>query len=489
MSEDWKNIYAKPKEITDQNLTSYGELITANAIPIIAADAVYNFIPSNFRSFTSLSGATGITSNGMFYAECGTTSLGYAAIQSFRSINHKIGQSAEIVFAAYFDDAAALTWQGVGGFNIGDEMSFGLNGLEFGVWHRYGGFAHVSNLNLTVGAGGAETVTLTLNSVAYNIPVTVGTVQHNAREIAEWLTSNADVWNAEQNNDDVIISATSDGAKDGTYSISSTGTLAGTISTTKSGVTKTSDFKPMSEWNGTIPDEFDYTKGNSYRIQYQNGFGNIHYFIEDHNSGQWVRVHTVKNLNEKTNTNLTNPSVRCGMYAASIGGTTNVSPKVAHISGKIYGQVQPIRNPRSVKNSKSISTTLTNILTIRNKRVFNGRINQVEIEPLAITLANTGTKTAEFQIRTNCSVAGDINYEDAGNNLVSEIDVSGTTASEDGILIDAYEVTPNNSESITLTDFNIRIPPTLRITISAKQLAGGSAGDLSAKLTYYEDIA
>lgn len=170
-----------PGQITSP-LTGFGEVNVAQNNAFIQASATYNFLPSNFRDFTSGTGSTEVA-NKLFVCKTGTGVGGYGAIQSFRALNYKPGSSGLARFTALFESNAANSWQGVGLVNLGDELSFGYNGNSFGIWHRYGGLAEVRTLTITGAATGSETLTLTLNGVAYSIPLTSGSVEHNAWEI------------------------------------------------------------------------------------------------------------------------------------------------------------------------------------------------------------------------------------------------------------------------------------------------------------------
>jgi len=110
---------------TDNQKTAFGELSVAQDTPFIQNTAVYGFIPTNFREYTSLSGTTGVT-NRMFTVTTGTTIYGYGAIQSFRSLNYNAGQGGSAKFTALFQNNAASSWTGVGLVNLSDELSFAL---------------------------------------------------------------------------------------------------------------------------------------------------------------------------------------------------------------------------------------------------------------------------------------------------------------------------------------------------------------------------
>lgn len=466
--------------------TSFGETVIAENHPVIELTASYNLIPANARSFTATGGST-TAANRLFKVSTGTSIGGYGAIQSFRSVKAKAGQSVMSCFTGFFESNVENSWQGIGLISIGDELSFGYNGTDFGIWHRYGGLAEVRTITVTGAAGGAENLTLTLNDVAYTIPLTAGTVQHNAYEIAAWLNTNQSVWAADQLDDAVIINALSDGAKSGTYSFSSS-TATGTITQDTEGVTKTSDHIPQEEWNGTNV-SIDPSKGNVYQIIYQNmGFGESLFYIEDPATTDFVKVHTIRTANSQTTTALGNPSLRVGMYGVSLGSTTNLNVYVDAFSAFIQGSSDKTRNPRSYANTQTLSTTnFTNIMTLRNRRTYNGIVNQVEIEPLRLSIASEVNKNVIIEVRATTNTGVEQDYQTIGTNLVSDIDTTAFQSFSGGRLLDSFTVSPSGEGKSNLKELEIQVPPSLNFIIQARR-TGGASGDVTATLTWYEDL-
>lgn len=466
-------------------LTAFGDLQTASLTAFIQNTGVYGLIPNNFREYTSFSGTTGVTDR-MFTVTTGTTIYGYGAIQSFRALNYNAGQGGLARFTALFPNNVASSWTGVGLVNLSDELSFGYNGTTFGIWHRYDGVAECRTIAVTGASGGSTNLTLTLNSVGYTIPLTAGTVQHNAYEIATWLNANQSVWTADQIDDDVIIVAQSDGAKSGTYTFSHA-TATGTITQNTAGATKTSDHIAKSSWNVNTASWLDPTKGNVYQIAYQYlGFGDIKFSVENPETGNFDVVHIIKYANAETTPSLRNPSLRFGIYAASVGSTTDLTVQCASVGLFVQGEIQKTRNPRAVKNTQSVSTSFTNVLTLRNRKTYNSLYNQIEVEPINITISTESSQNTEIEIRTNATFSGDTNFQNAGTNLVTDIDTTANTITN-GTLLASFALGSKGSQTINLASFGIRIPPSLKFTVSAR-VTSGAASNVTATLTYYEDL-
>jgi len=470
------------------SLTSFGETVTAQNTPIIEGNAVYGLVPANFREFTNASGTTGVEGR-LFKTTTGATVGGFGAIQSFRFVKAKAGQSAMARYSGYFENGGvADSQQGIGLISIGDEFSFGYNGETFGIWHRYNGLAEVRTIEVTGASGGSTNLTLTLNGVTYTIPLTAGTVQHNAYEIADWLNTNQTVWAADQLDDIVIINALSDGAKSGSYSFSHA-TATGTITLNTAGVTKTSDFIAQTSWNANKLTALDPTKGNVYQITYQNmGFGETLFYIEDPVTADFINVHTIRSVNTTTTRSLGNPALRCGMYCASFGSTTDIAVYADAFSAFVQGTVQKTSNPRSFSNTQTLSTTnFTNVLTLRNRRTYNSYANQVEIEPLRLTVASEINKNVIVRIISLSDTGTEQNFQSTGANLVSDVDITATTGITGGTLLDSFTIEPTGSGQSNLKELGIRVPPDLNLCILA-QRTGGASGEVSATLTWYEDI-
>jgi len=470
--------------------TAFGELSVASNTAFIQATGVYNFIPNNFRTYTSGTGASATSSDRFFICNSGTTLYGYGVVQSLRSLNYNAGQGGLIRFAGLYPSNVANSWSGIGLVTISDEFSFGYNGTAFGIWYRRNGDAEVRTITVSTPSSGSTNLTLTLNSVAYTIPLTSGTVAFNAYQIATWLNANQSAWFADQVDGTVIISATSDGAKSGTYTYSHA-TSTGSIASNTVGVTKTSTHIPQASWNednlSTWTTALDPTKGNVFQISYQYlGFGNIRFYVENPETGEFKLVHMLQYPNANTETSVQNPSLRFGMYATSVGSTTDIQVKCSSLALFVQGNISKTRNPRAVKNTQSVTTSFTNILTVRNRRTYNSIYNQVEIEPLIISLSSESTKNVEIEIRTNAVFSGATNFVNTGTNLVSDIDTTANTTSN-GTLLASFTLAGGQSQSISLKDLEIRIPPTISFTIGARVTSGASS-NVTAALTYYEDL-
>lgn len=471
-------------------LDGFGDAVMIERVrPSFQEVGYYGELSNAWDTFTSGTGTAG-TSDRMMTVTTGTTANSYGVLQSKRANVYRPGQAGVARFTAIFNDGIADSTQIIGMLGLGDGYFFGYNGTSFGIMHRYGGLAESHIITVTNPAGASTDLTLTLNSVAYTIPLTSGTAEHNAYEIATWLESNQTLWRAFQNDATVYVIAQIDGALSGTYSYSHA-TSTGTITQQIAGVTKTEEWIPFAEWSeyGSV-DWINPQFGNVYMIVYPYlGFGNIKFFVQDERHGIFVLAHQIEYTNKNTLPAVGNPSFRAGVAVYSEGSTPDVALQCASFQMGMQGDRQFTRDLTAYDNIKSLTTSETNIFTIRNRFAINGYFAQAEIQPLLLSIGNDGSKTATFRIHKNASVNGEPNFSNVGTNLLmSEVDTAGTTVNNPLTTIQlSFQILVGTAIVVNLRDLDLRLNPGETLTISAYQNAGGAAGDLSASLTWYED--
>jgi hypothetical protein len=253
---------------------------------------------------------------------------------------------------------------------------------------------------------------------------------------------------------------------------------------------------PQASWNGDTMDgtgptgqNVDPTKGNVYEISFQwLGFGLVRFAIEDSNTGEFVTVHELRYANANTVPSLLNPSFPILWSAKNTTNTTNITVKGASCCAEIEGKIEYLGPTNAIGNSKtSVTTTFTNIITIRNKSTYQTLTNRTPINILKYSISVDGTKPAEFQLVKNTTLGGTPSYTDiSANTSVIEYDTAGTTLTG-GQSIDfgTLGATGSASEGNTQTTDIILLPSeTLTLAVRATQ----STTDATAAIRWVEDF-
>jgi hypothetical protein len=485
---------------SDLGRAAFGELSTISDTPVVQIDAVYGLrTKTDVETFTASGGSVGIddSTGKEFVCTSGTTQGGYGLIRSKRELRYRAGQGAETRFTARFDAPVANHLARAGLITSGNELSFGYNGgsnLAFGIFYRTGGKLEIQTLEITAAASGNETATVTLNGTTFDVAVTSGTTKHNAFELG---ASTYAGYTVTHNGSKITFAADSLGNQTGTFSLSSTGTLAGTFTETAAGQNATDTFIEQADWNidamdgaGSSGMTLDAQKGNVYKIDFQYlGYGALNFYVENSNTGLFQKVHQIKFANTYTKPSLLNPTFKIGWFSANTTGTTSKS--IYGASGALFlqGIKRPFRDIDSHENEKSISTTETNILSIRNRSEIGGTINLTEILLEYVSFAVEGTKPAVFRIYKNATLGGepDWTYHDENESPV-EYDTAGTTVTNvSGTTIELGNFALGKSDSLSwdFSKYNVVISRNDVITISGRTISGTS--DMLASISWLED--
>ena len=144
------------------------------------------------------------------------------------------------------------------------------------------------------------------------------------------------------------------------------------------------------------------------------------------------------------------------------------------------------RNPRAITNTQSIATTETAILILRNRRTYNGFINQVEIEPQIVSVSSEANKNTIFRVRAIENFTSEVDFQTAGTNLVGDV-AKTSVAFSGGRLLAAEIVSPGQGTKFNLKELNVRAPPGLHLIITGEKISG-TAADMTASITWFEDL-
>lgn len=468
--------------VKEPQTCAFGELQVANLRTITQISAVYGILDN---AVTIESGTGSVSaSNELFTCSTGVSSSGTAAIQTARQLAYKAGQGGLCRITALFTEGVANSQQIAGLITAEDRLCFGYDGATFGILRGHDGKAENNHLTITTPASGSENATLTVDGTNYTVPLTAGTAEHNAYEIATSMATQDLLHEYESVGDEVRILSIIDGPE-GAYAFTSA-TAVGTISQEVAGVAISEEWIQQANWNGTAV-TIDPTKGNVYQIQFQYlGFGAIKFFIEDSETGDFVLVHTIQYSNTSISTSVSNPTFRVGWAAQNRGNTTDIVTKGASCGAFIEGDGKQSDDTRcKFVEATGIGTTETTILTMRNSFEFKNRVNRVELQPILLTLGTDTAKTATFIIRKNPEITGDVIYSEIDPN--SPLHVSEDNNSVTGGKIMMAFNANNGSFPLAELEGKLLFLPRDVLTISAK-VSSGAASEMQASFTFREDF-
>lgn len=470
----------------DSDRSAFGDNLVATAEPITQLSGQYG-TPSTAETFNA-TGGTVTNENNMFVLKTGTSIGGYGVLRTKRPTVYREGQGLTGRFTAIFDSENAVenSLQFAGFFNVQDTIAFGYRGTNFGIIHDSYGVQETRTLTIT--SSGNGTLTLTLNSINYSIPITSGTVNHNAYEISAWMndSANQSVWNVQQIEDTVVFQNKNAAAAAGTYSISGT-TLAGTFSTQATGAAKEAVTVNQSSWNGEdVSSWFDPSKSNIYMIKLAYlGFGAFKFYIANEETGEFVLVHTIIN-NSRAKPSISNRALKIGWTAASLGSTTDITVKGASCATFVDGESRLLVPSLAHSNSNNaVSTSFVAILTIAIKQNFKGKAALGRCVPIALEISSDSTKETRFQIVKNATL-GETDFQDHGENDLVVYDTIAHTLSSDREFY-AGSIGAGGSKKVDLSKLNIDVLLGDTVTVFAR-VVSGSASNVTASLVWKEDL-
>ena len=478
-------------------VTAFGELMTESMTPVIQMSALYGLLPKG-RTVEIGSGTAGANEN-LFFASTGAATNSSSAVFSERQLHYKPGQGALARGTAMFDTPANGNIQRWGLQTAADGYVFGYNSSSvFGISRIYGGHVAIQKLTITTPASGSENATITIDGTGYTVPLTAGTAVHNTNEIANSLNSQIPLWRFSQNNGFVICRSLLDDPITGAFTLSSS-TAVGTFSEIADSNEVSVDFIPQTSWNvdkmdgtGVSGMTLDQQKGNVYQIAFQYlGFGNIHFFIENSENGDFQEVHQIKYTNNNIIPSVGNPTFRITWSSINSTNSTDITVNGASCAAFVQGNIVHTETGRARENSKSVGiSSFLNILTIRNRTVFGTNVNLSEVIPQLVTAYADTVKGAIIEIckgtfDSPITLGGtpDFQYEDENNSVV-EYDVDGTSVTG-GKLVHSFIA--GQAGEVDLTKFDELLLSGETLTIAARAISGSSA-DVTVTLNWDEEL-
>ncbi len=467
--------------------TAFGEPVAIPITPVIQLDGLYGLQANKFETFQAFGGSADTTGT-LMRCQSGTNQYGYGVLRSRRAVRYRPGQGALARFTAAFTTGTAGYTQRAGFFTQEQALQVGFDGENFGILRQNGGKAHIEYFTLTGAASSGGNITLTLNGIAYVVPVTNASIGINAAEISEYFQANySGAWIVEHCDGVVHFVSTSVGPNAGSFSYTDTDTtgLTGTLSTVQTGVVHTDTWIYQANFNidkldGTGPSgmTIDPTKLNVYQINFRwLGAGELRFAIENPLNGNVIFFHHIHYTNQNTDVHLDNPSLKIGYVAASLGGTgTNVTVTGASLLGAVEGLIQNTSFPtaafRSTNHSPNLAKdVLHHGLSVHNRLTFADKINTREllIKKVSVSIdTNTSGNPVEVLLFYNF----DNIPSPAVQQVINEVESAAFFNDEEGVVtlgtnvpIAAFFVAGQQGDTINLEDLRIAIPPNNNITV------------------------
>lgn len=315
-------------------------------------------------------------------------------------------------------------------------------------------------------------------------------------------------WEVYANGNKVTFIAFNAETRTGTYVFATGGTgmvidSGETVTQELAGVAQTDSWIAQTNWNvdkangdAQLP-VIDVTKGNVYRITYQwLGFGSIYFFIENPQTGEFVKVHEIQYSNSATTTSIQNPKLPLCCHVRNMGNTTSLTLQVPSMVALLSGQ-PPLEHPavHAVSGTQTINAAdFTTIISLRNTLVVtdadsNKIFNTVNAVLTNCALFNNSGKTAEFRLYRNPTLEGSIAWTSAGTIIESSNDIAtiDTTDTSQVLLYSLY-ISSGSSAILNESDVKELIRPGDVITVCAQLTATPVSNDIGVSLRWYEDF-
>lgn len=405
--------------------TAFGELMAITMTPVIQADMIHGLDPDQFTMDEVNGGSVTVTANSTWQVASGTQANGYARLKTSRFLRYQPGQGAIGRWTAAFTVTGTTKlaagvdniYQLAGFYGREDGYAFGYSGdpahTEIGVLHRYGGRVEIRTLTINTAPTGNQNITITLNGVAYVVAVVAGSTGETAGRISVGLQAISDAnnrWDIQYCASTVTFCYYTSGERNGTYSLSSsgTGTLAtGTFSRSQIGATPTDAWTYVGDWNGTVVN-FDPSKLNLYSVDFRwLGAGRVRFMMEDPATGEMVVVHTQKWGSTSLIPHLIKPNLRISYRAGSTSGAT-ASRNVVVTGASCMAGVEGIINQTGhsegwydINSTNRAKDTVWHLISVQNPYIRTNGLNTSQLIIQDLTVAAQGADPSVIYVVVN----------------------------------------------------------------------------------------
>lgn len=376
---------------------------------------------------------------------------------------------------------------------------FGYYGTTFGIIYVPRNVRQLHKITVGTASSDVQSVTVTLGSVAYSVPVTAnGSTAATAWEIASFdYTTQFPGWVMSAVGSDVYVGCLQADAIPGTFDISFPTSGAATISQLWAGDASSTSFVPQTSWNIDVLDGsgsvnnpsgslLDTTKGNLFYVQFQYlGFGFIEFGIEDPATTEMIPVHRIKYANSNILPNFSNPTLPFVVSSRNTTCTSAISLKTASCAGFVQGKIYRLSTVTATNVIKEVvDTTNTYVFSVRSAFVWSGRFNQKSIIPMMINVSNFGANFVQVYVYRYSTLDNNAQFAPIEDWSVAELDTSSTSFSGGQLKVTAG-VCSGQDVTIDMDDIDIAVEQNSAITVIAKAVGGTSS--ISCSFTYAEE--
>ena len=176
-----------------------------------------------------------------------------------------------------------------------------------------------------------------------------------------------------------------------------------------------------------------------------------------------------------------------GIQAINTTNNTNIVVRCGSVGVFIVGKRERIGSTYGVNNFKSVATTDTNIVTVRNNTTINGVTNQSQIRIRSLSVSTVAAVPVVFKLIKNTTLGGVPAYTNIdATNSCAAFDVAGTTVTGGNVQFNTT-VGANGNVFVDLTEFDIFLAPSETLTCTAATISGAAANHVVA-INWNEDI-
>jgi hypothetical protein len=230
----------------------------------------------------------------------------------------------------------------------------------------------------------------------------------------------------------------------------------------------------IDKFDGTGPSgmNVNYQLGNNYIIQEQWPFGVVNFYIQEEKTGSRYLAHKLSVINNSLTTLTQTPAYPLIVSSSNSSSSSNVSIQLAGMYASVEG-IPRILGPRFNFELSQVqtSTSYSYACTIRNKTIFNSKINYNLMSIKNIT-CSTDVRGVVFTTFKNSTITGTSFIDVDPVNSFVETDIIGSYSG--GSQLYSFCLGTNTGLSQNFDDFEMNLEPGDSLTVAFRKPAGGS---------------